>query len=137
MTRPIFINLPVTDVAKSMAFYEAIGCTLDDRFGGAGVMVWNDSVTFMLSPHEVFTSLTPKAVADTSTTAEVLFALSLDSREAVDAIAAAALAAGGSEAHGAEDEGFMYSRGFYDPDGHGFGPFHMDMAAMPAEQETA
>lgn len=137
MSKPIFINLPVTDVAKSIAFYQAIGCTMDDRFGGAGAMVWNESVTFMLSPHEFFANLTPKAIADTKTTAQVLFALSLDSREAVDAIAAAAIAAGGSEAHGAEDEGFMYSRGFYDPDGHGFGPFYMDMAAMPVEPEAA
>jgi predicted lactoylglutathione lyase len=138
MTKQIFINLPVADIAKSIAFYEAIGCARDERFGeGAGAMVWNDTVTFMLSSRESFGSLTPKAIADTKTTAEVLFALSLDSREAVDAIAAAALAAGGSEAHGAEDEGFMYSRGFYDPDGHGFGPFHMDMAAMPAQHEAA
>ena len=137
MTRPLFINLPVADVARSMAFYQAIGCTTDDRFGGAPAMVWNDGVTFMLSSHETFASLTPKAIADAKTSAQALFALSLDSREAVDAIAAAAIAAGGSEAHGAEDEGFMYSRGFYDPDGHGFGPFHMDMAAIPAEPATA
>ena len=133
MTKPIFINLPVADVAKSVAFYEAIGCTRDARFGeGSGAMVWNDSVTFMLGSREFFASLTPKAIADSATTAQVLFALALDSREAVDAIAAAALAAGGCEAHGAEDEGFMYSRGFYDPDGHGFGPFYMDMSKMPA-----
>lgn len=30
-----------------------------------------------------------------------------------------------------EDEGFMYSHSFVDPDGHGWGLFHM--SAMPSD----
>ena len=61
--------------------------------------------------------------------ANALIALSCDSRAEVDALTAAAVAAGGRSLHDAEDLGFMYSRAFEDPDGNGFGPFWMDPAA--------
>ncbi|NIJ22308.1 hypothetical protein FHS95_004023 [Sphingomonas naasensis] len=135
MTQKLFISLPVSNVAASVAFYEAIGMTRDEAFPGGdsgAAMNWGDAVCFMLSSHAAFGSLTSKPIADTHKTVANLFALSMDSRDAVDAIFRAALATGGREVHGVEDEGFMYSVGFEDPDGHGFGPFHMDMAAMPA-----
>jgi len=135
MTQKLFISLPVSDVAASVAFYEAIGMAKDEAFPSSengAAMNWGDGVCFMLSSHAAFGSLTSKPIADTHATVANLFALSMDSRDAVDAIFRAALATGGREVHGVEDEGFMYSVGFEDPDGHGFGPFHMDMAAMPA-----
>ena len=36
MAKMIFVNLPVTDVEKSAAFYEAIGFTKDERFSQSG-----------------------------------------------------------------------------------------------------
>ena len=135
MAKKLFISMPVSNVAASVAFYEAIGMTRDEAFPSSengAAMNWGDAVCFMLSSHSAFGSLTAKPIADTHKTVANLFALSLDSRNAVDAIFKAALAAGGREVHGVEDEGFMYSVGFEDPDGHGFGPFHMDMAAIPA-----
>lgn len=131
----LFITLPVSNVAASRAFYEAIGMTQDPAFPGGengAAMNWGHSVTFMLTSHAAFGHITSKPIADTRATVANLFALSMESRAAVDAIFAAALATGGREVHGVEDEGFMYSVGFEDPDGHGFGPFYMDMAAMPA-----
>ncbi|MCW3848153.1 VOC family protein [Sphingomonas sp. LB-2] len=136
MTKKLFISLPVSNVAASVAFYEAIGMTRDPAFPSGengAAMNWSDSVCFMLSSHAAFGALTSKPIADTHATVANLFALSMDSREAVDAVFKAALAAGGREVHGVEDEGFMYSVGFEDPDGYGFGPFHMDMEAVPAE----
>lgn len=135
MAQKLFISLPVSNVAASVAFYEAIGMTQDPAFPGGengAAMNWSDGVCFMLSSHAAFAGLTSKPIADTHATVANLFALSMDSRDAVDAIFKAALAGGGREVHGVEDEDFMYSVGFEDPDGHGFGPFHMDMAAMPA-----
>jgi predicted lactoylglutathione lyase len=135
MTKKLFISLPVSDVAASVAFYEALGMSRDPAFpsGESGAaMNWSDAVCFMLSSHDAFRGLSVKPIADTHATTANLFALSMDSREAVDAIFEAALATGGREVHGVEDEGFMYSVGFEDPDGHGFGPFHMDMSAIPA-----
>lgn len=143
MPKRIFISLPVADVAAATAFYEAIGCTRDPRFSGdaAASMVWSDTITFMLAGHDFYATLTTKPIGDSKATSGALFALSLDTREAVDAFAEAALAAGGSEAHGAEDEGFLYSRGVYDLDGHGFGPMWMDETAaltalQPGERAT-
>ena len=56
----------------------------------------------------------------------------MSSRDEVDTVGAAALAAGGTEADDAEDHGFMYSRSFFDLDGHGWQVMWMDPAA--AEQ---
>lgn len=131
MSKMIFVNLPVTDVARSTAFYEAIGMEKNAKFSNdqAVSMVWSDTIHFMLLDHAFYATFTDKRIIDAQTTSGALIALALDSRAEVDAIAAAAVAGGGSEVHGAEDLGFMYSRAFSDPDGHGFGPFWMDPAA--------
>lgn len=142
MPRGIFISLPVTDVARSTAFYEAIGFSKNPRFSSeqGASMKWSEDVTVMLLDKSVYQTLTPKRIIDAHTTSGALFALPLDSREAVDAITHAAIAAGGREAHGAEDHGFMYSRGFEDPDGHGFGSVWMNAdegGSATAETEAA
>jgi len=139
MSKAIFISLPVTDVARSAAFYEAIGFERNARFSNAqsASMKWSDAVTVMLADKSLYQTLTPKRIVDAHTDSQALFALSMDSREAVDAISAAAVAAGGREVHDAEDHGFMYSRGFEDPDGHGFGPMWMDLDAFDAAQAAA
>jgi predicted lactoylglutathione lyase len=135
----IFVNLPVTDLPRSKAFYEAIGFTNNPQFSDdtAATMVLTDTIYVMLLTHEKFADFTTRAIADSQKTAQMLLALSCESREGVDEITSAALATGGSEAHGVEDLGFMYSRGFWDPDGHGWGPFHMDMAGFEAAQQAA
>ncbi|MBN8808115.1 MAG: VOC family protein [Sphingomonas sp.] len=134
MTKMIFINLPVADVATSTAFYEAIGFTKNDKFSNeqASSMVWSDSIFVMLLAKPFFATFTPKPIGDAKTHASALFALSFDSKAEVDAITDAASAAGGTEPHGPEDMGFMYSRAFEDPDGNGWGPFWMDPAAAEA-----
>lgn len=132
MAQSIFVNLPVDDVARATAFYEAIGCTLDPRFSGptASAMVLSDGITFMLLHRDFLQTFTPRAVADAHQVSEVLLCISRDSREAVDAIVALAAAAGGTpDVHDAQDMGFMYSRAFADPDGHIFEPMFMDEAA--------
>ncbi|WP_174280544.1 VOC family protein [Sphingomonas bacterium] len=134
MTKSIFINLPVTDVARSAAFYAAIGFEPDARFSGDGAAAlrWSDTITIMLASHDRYADLTPKRIIDAREASGALFALGLDSRAAVDAISEAAVAAGGRELHGAEDHGFMYARAFEDPDGHGFGPMWLDAGAFDA-----
>ncbi len=136
MAKMIFVNLPVADLPKSMAFYEAIGFTNNRQFTGDGgaCMVLTDAIYVMLSTHEKFAQLTTREIADAHKTAQMLLALSCDDRAGVDAITAAALATGGTLAHDAEDLGFMYSTGFHDPDGHGWGPFFMDTAGFEAQQ---
>jgi predicted lactoylglutathione lyase len=131
MPKSIFVNLPVADLDRSVAFYKAMGGEQNLEFsdGTAAMMMLSDAIHVMLLTHDKFRQFTPKSIPDGRETAQMLLALSLDSREEVDEIAEKALAAGGREAHGAEDLGWMYSRGFEDPDGQGWGPFWMDSEA--------
>ena len=138
MPKMIFVNLPVENLDRSVAFYETIGCTRDQRFSNvqAAMMAWSETISFMLMTHPFYASFTDKQIIDARTTSGALLALSFDSRAEVDAISEAAVAAGGRELHGPEDLGFMYSRAFDDPDGHGFGPLWMDVdAALAARPE--
>jgi predicted lactoylglutathione lyase len=123
MSRQIFLNLPVADLARSVAFFEALGFTRKPEFSddtGAGLVI-SDTIWLMLTTHARFKTFTPKEVCDTSRAVEVLISLSCDSKAEVDALVAKALAAGGSTYDQPEDLGFMYSHSFVDLDGHGWG----------------
>jgi predicted lactoylglutathione lyase len=131
MPRMIFITLPVTDVAKSRRFYEALGFMINEKFSDPTTtcVVVSDTIYFMIQTHERFQSFSTKPLILPSTGTMSLITLSCDSRAEVDAMTEAALKSGGKELHGAEDLGFMYSRAFEDPDGNGFGPMWMNPAA--------
>ncbi len=134
MDTMVFINLPVADVARSTAFYEGLGWSLNPTFSdeNASCIIVSDTIYVMLLTHEFFGSFIPgHAVADARAAIGAQYALSCESREAADALVALAIDAGGS-AHEPRDLGFMYSRAFQDPDGHYWEPFWMDPAA--AEQ---
>ena len=137
MSKQIFINLPVADLPKSMAFFKALGFSHNPQFtddAGACVIV-SDAILVMLLTHARFRNFTPKDICDTSKAVEVLLTLSCDSREQVDGLVAKAIAAGGSTYDKPEDYGFMYTHSFVDPDGHGWGLVHM--SAMPEQQRPA
>lgn len=131
MPKMIFVNLPVGNLERSIAFYEAIGCTKDPRFSNdqAAMMVWSDTISFMLLTHGFYQGFTSRTIADSHQTSAVLLALSRDSRAEVDAMTEAALGAGGRQHRETQDMGFMYSRAFEDPDGHVFEPMWMDVDA--------
>ena len=131
MPKMIFVNLPVRDVAAATAFYEAIGMIRNPQFSNqqASCMIWSDAIFFMLLQHDFYGTFTDKRIADTKATSAVLLCLSLDSREAVDAITTAAIDAGGRDAGHTQDMGFMYGRSFEDLDGHVFEPMWMDPKA--------
>ncbi len=131
MPKMIFVNLPVTDVTKATAFYEAIGFTKNPMFSNeqGSAMQWSDMISVMLLDRAFYATFTPKPIIDAHAMSGVLLALSFDTRAEVDAITDAAIAAGGREAHDPEDHGYMYSRAFEDLDGHGWGPFFMDLEA--------
>lgn len=121
MARMVFINLPVTDLPRSMAFYEAVGFTNNPQFTdqNAAAMMWSDEIIVMLLKHEFWKTFTTKQIPDAHTTAQVLLALSLESKDEVDAMVDKAVAAGGkAEPTPNQDYPFMYGRSFEDPDGH-------------------
>jgi len=134
------VNLPVRDLPRATAFYEAIGGEKNPQFSDdtASCIVLSETIHVMLLTHDKFAQFTPKRIADAHETSEVLIALSVDDRAGVDEINGKALAAGGREAGEPQDHGFMYSRSFEDPDGHIWEPFWMDVAAAMAQPtETA
>lgn len=133
MSRMIFINFPVNDLAASMAFYTAIGFENNPQFTDetAACMVWSEAIHVMLLTHDKWRTFTSRPIP-ASTSSEVMLALTFDSREAVDAITKTAAANGGTaDINPAQDHGFMYSRTLADPDGHLWEPFWMDPAAIP------
>ncbi|MEO7365973.1 MAG: VOC family protein [Sphingomicrobium sp.] len=136
MPRMIFVNLPVTDLERSIRFYEAIGARKEPKFSNeaAAMMVISDTISVMLLTHPFYSSFTGKPIADSHHTSQVILALSADNPAAVDAMVDAAAAAGGKADPGPKQEmgGLMYGRSFEDPDGHHWEPMWMD--AKAAEQ---
>ncbi|KWV47170.1 lactoylglutathione lyase [Bradyrhizobium macuxiense] len=141
MAKMIFVNLPVSNLARSTAFYEAVGATRNPQFSDdtASCMVISDTIHVMLLTHDKFRQFTPKTISDAKTTSEVLICLSADGRDAVDDTVTRAKAAGGSaDPSPKQDYGFMYGRSFEDPDGHIFEVMWMDVeAAMKAQSAAA
>ena len=134
MPKMLFVNLPVRDLAAATRFYEAIGCTKNPQFSDdkSASMVWSDTITFQLLTQDYFKTYLTKPIADARAATGVLFALSQDSREAVDAVVEAASKHGGkADIREPQDLGFMYLRSFEDPDGHVFEPAFMDMSQLP------
>jgi uncharacterized protein len=120
MNKNIFVNLPVKDLDRSKAFFSKLGYTFNPQFTDetAACMVISQNIYAMLITHARFADFTVKAIADSEKTTEVLIALSCDSKEEVDKIANAAMAAGATEAKAPQDYGFMVVRSLNDPDGH-------------------
>jgi len=137
MAQTIFVNLPAADVARSTAFYEAVGAVADPRFcqpGVASMVKFSDEVVFMLLSHARFADFTAKRIVEARTETEVLLCLSRDSREAVDATVARAVAAGAvADPTPPQTMGdYMHGRSFEDPDGHVIELMWMDVDAATA-----
>jgi uncharacterized protein len=141
MSKLIFVNLPVSDLPKSIAFYEAIGAVKNEQFTDhtAACMVFSETIHVMLLTHDKFRQFTPKKIANAREATEVLICMSADSRDDVDATLAKAEAAGGAVDIGPkQDYGFMYGRSFEDLDGHIWEVMWMDLeAAKEAMGEMA
>ncbi|TPW71659.1 VOC family protein [Schumannella sp. 10F1B-5-1] len=136
----MFVNLPVTDLERAKAFYEALGFSINPLFtdhNAACVVVEEDHSYFMILVREYFQTFTDLPLGDPATNPSVAVALFQNSREAVDAVVAAGLAAGGSEAREASDYGFMYQRQLTDPDGNILEFGWMDPVAAAQGPEAA
>src|SRR5262245_39662801 len=120
MARKIFVNLPVKDLKRSMAFFGKLGFTFNAQFTDetAACMVVSEDIYAMLLTREKFKSFTPKQICDATKSTEVLVCLSAGSREEVNELVRTAVAAGGTTYNEPQDYGFMYGHGFQDLDGH-------------------
>jgi hypothetical protein len=135
----IFINLPVADLPKAIAFYTAVGATRNLQFSDdtAAMMSFSPAINVMLLTHARFSGFTPRPIAPRGSS-EVLLCLSNHSRTAVDALVDTAVGAGGeADPCVKQDHGFMYGRSFTDPDGHVWETMWMDAAAVNGEPAPA
>jgi predicted lactoylglutathione lyase len=138
MATQIFVNLPVKDLQRSMAFYTALGFSINPQFTNekAACVVISETIYVMiLTEHFFDTFLRNKTISDATKTSEVLLALSAPTREGGDDLAEKAFSAGGSTFRDPDDHGFMYSRSFGDPDGHVWEVVWMDLNAAPQQPE--
>ncbi|MER5400487.1 VOC family protein [Streptomyces sp. NPDC002599] len=128
----IFVNLPVSDVAASRKFFTELGYTINPQFStdDCACVVISDTIIAMLLGRQRYADFTKKEIADATKTSEVLLCLSAESREKVDELVDAAIAAGGSGTGETQDQGFMYGRAFDDLDGHTWEVMWMDPAAV-------
>jgi len=136
MTKMIFVNLPVAELAASKRFYEAVGFTNNPQFTDdtAACMVLSDAIHVMLLTHDKYRQFTTKAIADARTTSEALICISADSRADVDGTVGKVI-----DPTPTQDFGFMYGRSFEDPDGHIWEVMWMDAKALtqPAAEPVA
>ncbi len=134
-SRKIFVNLPVRDLPRSIAFFTKLGFTFNPQFTdeNATCMIVSEEAYVMLLVESRFKDFTKKQLCDTGTFTEGLFALSCSSRAEVDEMVNTAIAAGGTHAMPVMDMGFMYGWSFYDLDGHHWEVFHMDPSAVPPQ----
>lgn len=135
MSQLIFVNLPVTDLGRAIAFHEALGARREPNFSNeeAAMMVLSDTIHIMLLTHRRFSDFTQRRIIDAHQDVQTLICLSVPSRAEVDALIDRASAAGGEADPGpVQDYGFMYGRSFADPDGHIFELMWMDPNAAQA-----
>lgn len=133
MSTMIFVNLPIRDLAASMAYYKALGFDHNPQFTDetAACIVISETIFVMVLTHDKFKQFSPLPIPDAKAQTQALYALSRDSRAAVNQIAEAGLKAGGKEVRDAQDMGFMYSRAIADLDGHVWEYVWMDMSGEP------
>ena len=135
MFRQIFVNLPIQDMARSQAFFKALGLNFNPRFTneqGACLEI-AENIYAMLLVEPFFQGFTKLPISDAKKATEVMIALSCESRTEVDELVGKAVAAGGTTPNAPQDHGFMYQHGFADPDGHQWEVFWMEEAAAPAQ----
>lgn len=134
MVKMIFVNLPVAELARARAFYEALGFINNAQFSdeGSACMVWSEAIHVMLLTHAKWQGFTSRPIPPAGMS-EVMLAVSCESREAVDRMNEAAASHGGTaDVNPQQDLGFLFNRSLADPDGHVWEAVWMDPAAIPA-----
>jgi predicted lactoylglutathione lyase len=140
MSKMIFVNLPVRDLAASTAFYVALGGAVNAQFSDeqATCLMFSEAIGVMVMTHDRYRQFTQRPIGDARRESQALLALSVDARDAVDATLTRAVAAGGrADPNPVQDHGFMFNRSVEDPDGYVWEIMWMDAAAHAETLENA
>jgi hypothetical protein len=133
MATQMYINLPVKDLNKSLAFFEKLGFKTNAQFSDdkAACLIIGTDCFIMLVSESFFKTFIKKEISDAGKSAEVILSVSRDTKAKVDEMVKIALAAGGKPSSAAKDYGWMYQQGFQDLDGHLWEVLFMDMSKLP------
>jgi uncharacterized protein len=140
MSKMIFVNLPVRDLAASTAFYVALGGAVNAQFSDeqATCLMFSEAIGVMVMTHDRYRQFTQRPIGDARRESQALLPLSVDARDAVDATLTRAVAAGGrADPNPVQDHGFMFNRSVEDPDGYVWEIMWMDAAAHAETLENA
>ena len=138
MAKQIFVNLPVKDLNKAKEFFSKLGFTFNEQFTdeNSACLVIGENIFAMLLVEKFFLSFTKKEINNALESSEVIFAISVESRQEVDEMINNVIKAGGIEPRESQDHGWMYGRSFQDIDGHLWKVFFMDETAMKQAQQN-
>ncbi|MCV9928482.1 extradiol dioxygenase [Flavobacterium sp. LS1R49] len=135
MTKQIWLNLPVKDIAKTKAFFTKIGFTFNeehDTSSSTCMLVGEGKFVIMLFEENMFVDISQNKLTDTKISSEMLISIDAESREEVDVLAKKVQEAGGNVFSApAENQGWMYGCGFADLDGHRWNSLYMDLGKYP------
>ena len=128
----IFVNLPVKDLKKSIAFFTKVGFSFNKKFTNekATCVIIGKNIFAMLLVEKCFKGFTKKKISDAKKSTEAILSLQLKSKKEVDALMKRAIKAGSMPSK-LQDYGWMYQHGFADLDGHQWEIFFMDEKKMP------
>lgn len=137
MATKIFVNLPIKDLTRTVDFFTKLGFSFNPQFTdeNATCMIIGEDIFVMLLVEKFFKTFTKKEICDPTKDAEVIIALSAESREKVDQMINRVIKAGGTESREPQDHGWMYGRSFQDIDGHLWEVIYMDVSALQKESE--
>jgi len=129
----LFINIPVSNLTKSKAFWSGLGFGFHSQFADekTACLVLDQNLYAMLLSKDRFQEFTAKTIVDAHRFTEMLNALQVDSKEEVDRMVSKAISLGGREARQPQDHKIMYERSFEDLDGHIWEIFWMDLSSIP------
>lgn len=136
MTKELWLNLPVKNLAKAKKFFNKIGFAFNEKSPGntetsAPMMIGSKNIVVMLFEESVFKHICGNSIADTGKGTEIMLSFDAESREEIDNIARKVTEAGGIVfAQPAEVQGWMYGCAFTDLDGHRWNALFMDMSKM-------
>ncbi|MRX66856.1 hypothetical protein SAMN06265349_102777 [Flavobacterium resistens] len=134
MTKQIWLNLPVKNIAKAKDFFWKIGFSFNEQHdtpSSTCMVVGEGHFVVMLFEEMLFSSFSQNALTDTKSSSEVLISIDAESREEVDELAKKVTEAGGTVfAQPEESQGWMYGCGFADLDGHRWNVLFMDFSKL-------
>lgn len=120
MQTTLYLNVPVNNTVKARDFYEHIGFEVKKDFSNpmSETIAVSQGTLLMLVTKESFETAAKRQIADAATTAELVLAIEVANREAVDAIVGKAVEYGAPEIDKAFEHEGMYTRIIRDLDGH-------------------